>query len=323
MDTDRITVFKGGALGDFLLAFPVLAALRARFPRSRFRLVTAPKRSFLADRFGAEVLDSGGREWAGLFDPCAPSAQLRKLLGQEDLLIAISESPLAPFPYLKPAARAISVPSFPPPGGRVHVTDFLFQRLREAGLSLPVPSVFSLQSSALSPVPTSDFPIPASDFFVLHPSSGSPRKNWPGERFAALARALEKGRGLAPVVLGGEADCEALGELGRRLKREGTVFVENAPLKEAAAVLARAALYVGNDSGMTHLAALLGVPTVALFGATDPRVWSPRGRRVEIVAGTAPCAPCEPEERRRCPDNICLKSIPLEEVIARTKALIP
>ncbi len=320
MDAHRITVFKGGALGDFLLALPVLAALRARFPRSRFRLVTAPERSFLADPLGVEVLDSGRREWAGLFDPCAPSGQLRELLRDEDLLIAISEAPLAPLPYLKPAARAISVPSFPPPGGRVHVTDFLFQCLREAGLSLPVPSVFSLRPSALSSVSLSLQP---SAYFVIHPSSGSPRKNWPGERFAALARAIEKGRGLTPVVLGGEADGEALGELGRRLKREGAVFVENAPLKEAAAVLARASLYVGNDSGITHLAALLGVPTVAIFGATDPRVWAPRGRRVEIVAGTAPCAPCEPEERRRCPDNICLQSIPREEVIARAKALIP
>ena len=94
-------------------------------------------------------------------------------------------------------------------------------------------------------------------------------------------------------------------------------------LPEAAAVLARAALYVGNDSGMTHLAALLGVPTVALFGATDPRVWSPRGRRVEIVAGTAPCSPCAEGKRRRCPDNICLKSIPVEEVLARAKAMLP
>lgn len=319
MDTDRITVFKGGALGDFLLTLPVLAALRACFLESRLRLVTAPQRSFLVEPFGYNIFDSGRREWAGLFDPSAAEVKLRELLADEDLLIVFSESPLAPLPFLKPSSRPISLPSFPPPGERVHVTDFLFQRLREAGISLPVPSVFSLQPSALSSV---SFSLQSSAFFVLHPSSGSPRKNWPAENFAAVARGLREGRGLTPVILGGEADGETLAELRRIVGEKDAIFIENAPLDEVAAILSRAAVYIGNDSGITHLAAMLGVPTVALFGPTDPRVWGPRGQRVNTISGTAPCAPCDPEKRRRCPDNICLRSIPRESVLARVNALL-
>jgi len=314
---DRITVFKGGALGDFLLTLPVLAALRARFPAARLRLITSPERASLVRQFGYEILDAGRREWAGLFDP-STATKIRDLLAEEDLLLVFSEAPLPPLPFLKSSSRAISIPSFPPPGERVHVTDFLFQRLRDAGLPLPPPSAFSLPPSALSSVSSS---LQSSTFFVIHPGSGSSRKNWPSESFAAVARGLSQGRGLTPVILGGEADGETLAGLRKILGEERASFVENAPLEQVASILSRAAVYIGNDSGVTHLAAALGVPTLALFGPTDPLVWSPRGRRVEILSGTAPCSPCDPEKRRRCLDNVCMKSIPVERIIEATELL--
>jgi len=57
------------------------------------------------------------------------------------------------------------------------------------------------------------------------------------------------------------------------------------PLRTLAGVLARCSVYVGNDSGVSHLAAAVGAPTVAIFGPTDPRVWGPRGPRVQTVGG--------------------------------------
>jgi ADP-heptose:LPS heptosyltransferase len=315
MHIDRITIFKGGALGDFLLTLPVLAALRARFPDSRIRLITAPERAFLVQHLRFEVLDSGRREWTGLFNPaCPPDQNPLSLLKDESLFIAVSEAGLSPLPYLHPLARCISIPSFPPPGEQIHITDFLFQRLREAGLSLPVPSAFSLQSSA-------DFSFPPSAFFVIHPGSGSPRKNWPAENFVSIARSLKKDRRLTPVILGGEADGKTLERLRRMLEPGEALFLEIAPLQKAAAILSRAVLYLGNDSGITHLASMLGVPVIALFGATDQQIWGPRGRRVEIILGTAPCAPCDAEKRRRCPDNVCMKSIAGERILEATELL--
>lgn len=94
---------------------------------------------------------------------------------------------------------------------------------------------------------------------VLHPYSGSARKNWPYERFLGLERWY-------PVEWAAGPD-----------------WVRFDDLMELAQWIAGAALYVGNDSGITHLAAAVGTPVVALFGPTDPEVWGPRGTRVKVV----------------------------------------
>lgn len=104
---------------------------------------------------------------------------------------------------------------------------------------------------------------------VIHPFSGSSRKNWPLERFRELAGRLEP---MLPVewCAGPEEDLP-----------EARRFDD---LYELACWLAGASLYIGNDSGVTHLAAAAGAPVLALFGPTDPRSWAPRGARVRIVS---------------------------------------
>jgi ADP-heptose:LPS heptosyltransferase len=114
---------------------------------------------------------------------------------------------------------------------------------------------------------------------VLHPGSGSVEKNWPAERFAALAEALACQHGASVVVTFGPADEAA------RAAFAGTSahLLDSPPLLELAALLRRAALYVGNDSGISHLAGLRGTPTLALFGPTDPALWRPLGRAVVVI----------------------------------------
>ncbi len=106
------------------------------------------------------------------------------------------------------------------------------------------------------------------DFAVIHPFSGSARKNWPLSRFRELAKRL------ALPVQWSAGPEEAL---------QDAVRFEN--LYELACWLASARVYIGNDSGITHLAAAVGTPVVAIFGATDPSVWAPRGKRVRVVSG--------------------------------------
>jgi ADP-heptose:LPS heptosyltransferase len=112
---------------------------------------------------------------------------------------------------------------------------------------------------------------------ALAPGSGGPSKNWPRERFAELASLLER-RALSVSWITGPAEEETAAPPGARGWR-------NLPLPVLAAGLSRCRLYVGNDSGVTHLAAASGCPTIALFGATDPLVWSPRGKAVRVIAG--------------------------------------
>jgi hypothetical protein len=110
---------------------------------------------------------------------------------------------------------------------------------------------------------------------AIHPGSGSSRKNWPLTGFTEVARFLEsEGEGIAWIV--GPA------EDGIVLPPDARTW-RNLNLHALAGSLARSRLYIGNDSGVTHLAAACGCPTLVLFGASDPVVWLPRGRTVRAV----------------------------------------
>ncbi len=179
---------------------------------------------------------------------------------------------------------------------------------------------------------------------ALHPGSGSRRKNWPLPSFLALAEKIRQ-TGTGQVLwLAGEADAaivrsleqeflprrEAgnpprippgrgteiqLPSLTKRRFPERSEFngdapiLNNCPLPEVAAVLSQCRGCVGNDCGITHLAAAVGIPTVALFGPTDPEVWGPRGRQVAIL-------------RARPPTSRGLARLPVEDVERQLKALL-
>jgi len=104
------------------------------------------------------------------------------------------------------------------------------------------------------------------EFAVLHPFASNPEKRWPLEKFQAVARKLNM-----PVRW-----CA-----GPEEPLESAVRLDN--LYELGCWLARARVYIGNDSGISHLAAAVGVPTIALFGPTDPAIWAPHGPHVRVL----------------------------------------
>jgi len=115
---------------------------------------------------------------------------------------------------------------------------------------------------------------------AVHPGSGGKWKCWPPQRFAELAARLQ-----APVLLvEGPADADICREFAEALASSVPVVrATGVPLSRLAALLSESRGYVGNDSGVSHLAAALGVPTVAVFGPTDPAVWTPLGPEVSVV----------------------------------------
>jgi len=123
------------------------------------------------------------------------------------------------------------------------------------------------------------------DVVVIHPGSGSQKKNWPPVKYAELARHVEDKMARKAVFLFGEADDLCRGVLGAG---HGISAISGLELVEIAALISSCGAYVGNDSGITHLAAALGVRTVALFGPTDPEVWGPRGPNVRIINAPEP-----------------------------------
>ncbi len=143
--------------------------------------------------------------------------------------------------------------ALPPAGERVHAADFFLRQAGGEGRAAPRINCAQVKRP---------------EFAVIHPFSGGGRKNWPIERFRELAQRLP-----FPVQW-----CAGPEEV-----LDGAVRIES--LWDLACWLATARVYVGNDSGITHLAAAVGTPVVAIFGPSDPAIWGPRGERVEIVRG--------------------------------------
>ena len=148
---------------------------------------------------------------------------------------------------------------------------------------------------------------------ALAPGSGSREKNWPEEFFVEISRWWQQAIGGTVLLLEGPVEEERGGT--QRL-RECCVTLSGLTLSKLAAVLSRSQLVLGNDSGVTHLAAAVGVPTVALFGPSDPAQWAPRGPSVVILRRALDCSPCAELSMKRCPDRACLTDFSPRDVIA-------
>ena len=137
---------------------------------------------------------------------------------------------------------------------------------------------------------------PGRPLVAIHPGSGGERKNWPADRWETLGRdLLARGGEDRPrlLLVGGEADGKTIGALrtawSEAARETGDVLVaENVPLPQLAAVLARAQLFLGHDSGISHLAAAAGTPCLLLFGPTDPDVWAPPYPHIRVLRSPEP-----------------------------------
>jgi ADP-heptose:LPS heptosyltransferase len=138
---------------------------------------------------------------------------------------------------------------------------------------------------------------------VLAPGSGAREKNWPAAYFTALGRWWrERITGEVIVLLGPvEQDRGGLDSIPKDF-----VVARNLNLAQAAALLWASNLFVGNDSGITHLAAAVGAPSIAIFGPSDPRQWAPRGANVSVFRLGVTCSPCQTAAMKACPDRQCL-----------------
>jgi heptosyltransferase-3 len=149
-----------------------------------------------------------------------------------------------------------------------HLPFTFYHALPLEGAALHAVDYYLLQVGApVSAVPSIRVNRSDGEFIAIHPFSGGRRKNWPLARFRELAARLGE-------IVGWSAGPEEPLDAATRFD----------DLWSLAQWLARASLFVGNDSGISHLAAACGVPVVALFGPTDPRVWAPRGTNVRVVA---------------------------------------
>jgi hypothetical protein len=243
----RRLVIRPGAIGDFILSLPALACLKAEYLE-----VWTTRRNVPLVRLAHQVraIDATGLDLVGITDP--PPARLR----QFDEIVSWYGSNRSEFRDAVAGLPFRFFTALPPEGARVHATDFYLEQVR------------TLVSCASDAQPRISCDVVRESFAVIHPFSGSSGKNWPLAKFRAVAAQLER---IMPVRwCAGEEDPPL----------PGAVRIDD--LYQLACWLAKARLYVGNDSGITHLAAAVGTPVLALFGPTDPAIWAPRGPHVRV-----------------------------------------
>lgn len=246
----RRLMIRPGGIGDCLLSFPAMEHLRADYTEVWAPAAVVPLVQF-ADR--VRPISSTGIELAGL-DGLAMDPALADRLRQFDHIVSWYGTARPEFreTLRSTGVRATFLKALPPKYGCCHASDFFCSQV-----GAPLGQSPRLAVAAGTRRNTA----------VIHPFSGSSAKNWPLERFQKLAATLD-------FVVEWTAGPEELLPNAHRFD----------DLAALANWIAGAKTYFGNDSGITHLAAATGIPTVALFGPTNAERWAPRGPNVRVVS---------------------------------------
>jgi len=281
----NILLFHQAALGDFIVTWPLALGLARAFAQSRLFYITASQKGALADKaLGVEWRDveSG---WHQLYSeaPQLPEPAAR-LLAEARWIISFvggrDERWAHNIATLASAAELVNLSTTPPDDFGGHITEYLLEQLKpwpviEAAMGQMLRSI---GARGLGAAPAKGGPV------VIHPGAGSPAKCWPVEQFVKLARQLrEAGRTVQTIF--GETELERWPRKALRAFDEVAQTRRPATLVELMESLAAAAVVVGNDSGPGHLAGILGLPTVCLFGPRDSTRWKPLGPRVTVLGG--------------------------------------
>ena len=259
----RILVIRGGAIGDFILTLPAIKLLREAFPNSHLEIlgyrhiIAVAERRFYADAIRS--IEYGAM--SGFFVPRSELApDLAEYFGSFQQIVSYLFDPDG---FFEANVRRAGVKNFLPAYAKIDDSEHAAKQLARPLQSLAL----YLEDHAATIHPSATDRATAAEFLAtghgsliaIHPGSGSTKKNWPIEHWRELGGILLD-EGAELLLICGEADHAQL-----------------------AAVLERCALFLGHDSGISHLAAAVGARCVLLFGATDPAVWAPVNPRVTVI----------------------------------------
>lgn len=284
----RILVIRGGAIGDFVLTLPALKLLRESFPSAHIEILGYRHIIALAEnRFYAQAVRSieygalssffsrGAELPEELVEYFASFGQVISYLFDPDRIFADNLARAGVKNLIMGAAKITD---------EAHAARQLARPLEQLALFLddPAAQIFSSaedEQFAAELVGKLRAPV-----IALHPGSGGERKNWPLENWLALGERLMSATP-APtlLVIGGEAEMTALEKLRAAWAGRPVEFVQNLALPQLAAVIARCSIFIGHDSGISHLAAATGTACVLLFGPTDAAIWAPANPNVRVL----------------------------------------
>ncbi len=327
MEVQSMLVIHQGALGDFILALPALENLRKAFPRAKSIVMGYPRILELVEhRFYADqILSIDQKGMASFFVREGMLDQaLSKYISTFDLVIVFGKDERGIYTEnLKRVCqeKLLHIRTFPSWGERVHIIDHLLKQFAQWGLPVTEwdPRLYLKTSDQ-------DWGIKfwrergltkkeKEGVIIFHPGSGSKRKVWPLERFLRLARTLQEDLNRRILIVLGPAEGVEVQKVFEEMEPKAPLCVKGLSLLQLASVMEGCRLFIGNDSGISHMAAALGLPTLTVFGPTDPNVWSPRGKKVAVVRKEIPCSPCSQERFFLCKTLKCIHQIELGDVL--------
>lgn len=344
-------IFRTGQLGDTLMALPAIELIRRHLPKHRLVLLTdcQPSDARYVSAWdickptgwfdGVVTYEPGTRGWCALESWASMLLELRSMNVDQFYNMAAGRSRWqamrdewffsgmvgarhyhAPVPRRNPGKDANRGLHWMEPEwrhtlrgiGAEHTVDFKFR--------LPISDAERDAAARVVTAAGVDF---GARLLAFGPGSKMPAKIWPVERFAEVGMRVQKDfPDLQFVILGGQEDatigrvlCSAWGERAHNLAGKLSIF-------GSAAILERCIAYVGNDTGTMHLAAMAGIPCVAIFSARDyPGRWDPYGAGHTVLRHEVACAGCLLEACEKF-ENKCLKLIGVDEVYDATSAML-
>ena len=281
----KILVIRGGAIGDFILTLPAIAALRRQFPEAHLEVLGYPHIIQLAIAGGlvdrAQSIEAGAL--AGFFARGGKlSEDLADYFSEFDLVVSYLYDPDEIFKTNVrrcTGGQFIEGPHRPDEKGGLHATKVYLQPLERLAifdadhvprlrLGGQAPDSANAMAGSTEAERAVNGKPECYSTAALHPGSGSERKNWPEAKWSELLQYLMQATRMQVLLIGGEAEGERLQRLAAALPPRRCRVAQSLPLTELAALLGQCALFVGHDSGISHLAAAVGLPGLILWGET-------------------------------------------------------
>jgi len=346
----RILLLKLDHIGDFVIGIPTFRLMRDTFPKAEITLLCGGWNKDLAERTGlfdhvvrVDVVSEVSGEVKGVSVSREVLATLSSL---PDFDIAVDVKVEADtrgvLSYIRadykagyeshesPADMALSLIR-PPEGAwnepekERHTCRLLYMLASAVAADFQPRSAIRQSLNVIADSVNSDplsLELTKLPVIGINTGSGTVTKKWPLERFAALVECLIRDAGATVVLFGSKQDSQDARHISTFVKSERLIdCTEKLTLPEFTAALRRLDLFIGNDTGTTHLAAGMGIPTVCLFSGVSAlgRFAPSLGDKVSVLYRAVPCAPCHLPTLTSCPrEHLCMRSLTVDHVMEET-----
>lgn len=348
-DVRRIAVIQFGGIGDMVLTTAALRELAHAYPNARISIVCSRKghAAFLSNfpfvedvtAFDIYAMDSTKLLkkwfWTKLL------AMLRYLRSQRFNLLVNFHNPflidwfMIEFLLVVLGQAHFSVgvnPGYLPKQSVYHrwISEDLLEGMHYKDFFLDIIGLLGIEPRSrhtIFPLAAEDvafsqafvnaLPGPSTTIAVIHPGSSAPHNHWPVERYAELSRVLTR-RGMQVLIVGSEAD-RVKGEWISRINPDVQDLTGKTALSQTAALIAKAAVFIGNDSSQFHVAVAVNTPAVGLIGGGSSRFYLYSRENIRVIKKSVGCAPCRD---RTCQVLECLELIQVDDVLEAVEGLL-